>query len=259
MNVNIPPAILEMGPVLSEFFEAMVHKLNVNSHKDAINGDDIDGLLAKMQGEIEEFREQRIQDAEDPNILTELADTANFAFLLYAYLRARGVRDMRERFIEEFFDINPDEGAIYCRKTRSGSPLKVGDEIRGTWRNGRCYMRTQHSISGTTISVARSDLVYWAKVGKWPVGPFRYLNGNKGDDRYENLDMVSPLPDKKTFPFVSQYLPKGRENNANYGKYVYQRRHAFRLVRVGYWDTQEDAARKGLVAWKEKIKEKLSV
>lgn len=253
MNVNIPPAILEMGPVLSEFFESMVHKLNVNSHKDAIRGDDIDGLLAKMEEEIREFREQRIMDAEDPNILEELADVANFAFLLYAYLRARGVRDTKERFIDEFMFIVSEQGRVYCKKTRSGSPLKVGDEIRGTWRNGRCFIRMQHSGSGMALSVARSDLVYWAKTGKWPIGPFRYVNGDKSDDRYDNLDMVSPASEDRQFPFVSQYKPRGKENSANYGRWVYQRRHAFRLVRVGYWDTQEEAAREGLKEWKRKI------
>lgn len=252
MNVNIPPAISEMGPVLSEFFESMVHKLNVNSHKDAIRGDDIDGLLAKMEDEIREFREQRIADAEDPNVLEELADVANFAFLLYAYMRARGVRDVKERFIDEYLDIQPMEGRVFCRKTRSGSPLRVGDEVKGSWRKGRCFIRMQHAESGMAMSVPRSDLIYWYMTGKWPIGPMRYVNGDKSDDRYDNLDMVSPLPEKR-FPFVSQYKPKGKETGANYGKYVYQRRHAFRLVRVGYWDTPEEAAREGLKAWKRKI------
>ena len=253
MNVNIPPAISEMGPVLSEFFESMVHKLNVNSHKDAIRGDDIDGLLAKMQGEIQEFRDQRVADAEDPNVLEETADIANFAFLLYAYLRSRGVRDTKERFIDEFLDIDIDGGRVFCKKTRSGSPLKVGDEIKGSWRNGRCFIRMQHSGSGMALSVPRSDLVYWAQTGKWPIGPFRYVNGHKSDDRYSNLDMVSPASEDKQFPFVSQYKPKGKEKSANYGRWVYQRRHAFRLVRVGYWDSQEEAAREGIKEWKRKI------
>lgn len=259
MNITLPPALLPMGRPLTEFFEAMVHKLHVNSHKDALNDDDIDGLLAKMQDEIQEFRDQRIQDASDPNALAELSDVANFAFLLYAFLRAKGVKTMQERFIEEFFDINVAEGKVYCRKTRSGSPLKVGDEIRGTWRNGRCYVRAQHSISGATVSVARSDLIWWAHTGSWPEQPFRYIDGNLSNDSIFNLDYIDKLPRENKYPFVSVYKPRGREGSKNYGKFVYQRRHAFELVRVGYWDTEEEAAREGIIAWKERIKEKASV
>lgn len=249
-----------MGPTLTEFLEAMVHKLNVNSHKDAINADSVDGLLAKMQDEIAEFREQRIQDATDPNILGELADSANFCFLIYAYLRARGVKDMRERFIDEFFSIDAGNGKVYCRKTRSGSPLKVGDEILGSMRNGRVFIRSQHALSGAAVSVARSDLVYWAKTGQWPACRFRYKNGDTDDDRFDNLDPITAgVTDDKKFPFVSQYRPKGREGQKNWGKWVYQRRHAFELVRVGYWDSPEDAAREGIIAWKARIKEKASV
>lgn len=259
MNVTIPPAILDLGPSLTEFFGEMVHKLNINSHKDAINEDDIDGLLEKMQGEIAEFRDQRIQDASDPNILSELADTSNFAFLIYAFLRARGLKTMKERFISEFYRIEVETGKVYCAKTRSGSRAKVGEEIAGTMRKGRCYIRAQHSASGATISVPRSDLIYWAWAGQWPVQPLRYIDGDTSNDAIGNLDLIEDTVDgAKRYPFVSQYTPKGRENTENYGKWVYQRRHAFALVRVGYWDSQEEAAREGVIAWKARIKEKQS-
>lgn len=254
MNVNVPPALFSMAPILSEFFEAMLHKLNVNSHKDAIRSDDIDGLLAKMEDEIKEFRDQRIQDATDPNILEELSDVANFAFLLFLYLRSNGVQSVKERFINEYFTIDPEAGKIFCKKTRSGTPLKIGDEVVGQQRNGRTFIRAQHSGSGATISIARADLVYWAHTGKWADNPIRYVNGDISDDRISNLDLVDNTIPDTLYPFVSQYRPKGREKNVNFGKWVYQRRHAFKLVRVGYWDSQEEAAREGVIAWKEKIK-----
>jgi hypothetical protein len=55
-------------------------------------------------------------------------------------------------------------------------------------------------------------------------------------------------------PFVSQYRPRGREGSANFGKWVYQRRHAFKLIRCGYYDTAEEAATQGLKDWKEKTR-----
>lgn len=256
MNITLPPAISDLGPSLTEFFEEMVHKLNINSHKDAITEDDVDGLLAKMADEIEEFREQRIKDATDPNILSELADTGNFAFLIYAFLRVRGLKTMKERFIDEYFDINYVQGKVYCKKTRSGSSAKVGDEITGTTRNGRVYIRAQHSASGATISVARTDLVWWAGTGSWPTHPLRYRDPRPGHIFHDGLhNLVLDIPEEgKRYPFVSQYKPKGRENTENYGKWVYQRRHSFALVRVGYWDTEEEAAREGVIAWKLRVK-----
>lgn len=256
MNIIIPPALQHMAPEITEFFEAMLHKLHVNAHKQAIRDDDIDGLLDKMEAEIQEFRDQRLQDAEDPNILEETADSANFAFLLYAFLRSRGVRTMRERFIDEFFHVDTDKGKVFCKKTRSGSPLKVGDPV-GSYRNGQCFIRTQHAITGATISVPRCDLVWWARHGSWPRQKLRHKNGHKEDDRLVNLEETPESePKDGKYPFVSRYCPKGREHTANYGKFVYQRRHAFELVRVGYWDTEEEAAREGLKAWKERIRGK---
>lgn len=254
-----------MGPVLIEYFEAMVHKLNVNAHKDAISSDDIDGLLDKMAEEVQEFRDQRLQDAADPNILSELADIGNFAFLLYAYLRSRGVKDMRERFLDEYFDIRPDTGAVFCKKTRPGSPAKPGEHVRGTFRNGVRYLRSQSAASGVVVSAPFRDLMWWKHHGEWPTRPLRYKIEDPLDERLtttgryidaiSNLEMV-PEAEGRRYPFVSQYKPKGREDSENYGKWVYQRRHAFVLIRVGYWDTEEEAAREGVIAWKQRVKEK---
>lgn len=256
MNVNIPPVLRSLSPMLSEFFDSMVFKLEVNSHKNAITDDDIDGLLAKLGDEIQEFREQRIADARDPNILSELADTANFAFLLYAFLRSRGVMDLKEQFIREFYKVDGHLGRVYCAKTRSGSPLKVGDEVLGTLRNGVVHIRAQHTASGASIYLPRRDIVWWSMYGEWPAYPLNYSSeevmGNMTKDSFINLYM-GPVP-QKSYPYVSRYAPKGREGTANWGKWVYQRRHRHKLIRCGYWDSQEEAAREGLKAWKEKTR-----
>jgi len=264
LNVNIPPAIAEMGPVLSEFFEAMVHKLTVNAHKDAIRDDDIDGLLARMAEEIQEFRDQRAENPEDPNMLSEMADVGNFAFLLFAFLRSKGVRDAREEFIDEYFTVDIARGRILCRKTRSGSPYRVGEEVQGTGNPVR--IRTQHAVSGTTISLLRRDIVWWKANGEWPKIGLIYkrigyysperVSAGKTVDSLDNLMSLFHPPEKNRLPFISQYKPKGREGSANFGKWIYQRRHAFELIRVGYWDSPEEAAREGIKAWKSKIRSK---
>ena len=120
MNVTIPPTLRGMSNLLTEFFEGMVHKLHVNSHKDAIRDEDIDSLINLMVDELQEFKDQRDKDIHDPNSLAETVDIANFCFLLYAHLRSKGVKDMRERFLEEFFDIDVEGGLVYCKKRRAG-------------------------------------------------------------------------------------------------------------------------------------------
>ena len=56
------------------------------------------------------------------------------------------------------------------------------------------------------------------------------------------------------YPFVSQWKPRGKEQQTHFGKWCYQRRYNGVLVKVGYYDTPEQAAREGLVAWKERTR-----
>lgn len=241
-----------MSNLLTEFFEGMVHKLHVNSHKDAIRDEDIDSLIALMVDELQEFKDQREKDINDPNSLAELQDISNFCFLLYAHLRSKGVKDMRERFLEEFYDVDVEQGLVYCKKRRAGSPLHPGDPVNGVVRNGVRYIRAQHSPTGTSLSVAIRDIVWWKHHGRWPDRPLSYVVEGAGDGIH-NLVESNEVPAKR-FPFVSRYCPRGRETNQNYGKWVYQRRHLFKLVRVGYYDSEEEAAVQGLRDWKERIK-----
>jgi len=169
---------------------------------------------------------------------------------------------MRERFIDEFFEVNTELGHIYAKKNRAGSPIRAGQRIFGTKRNGVTYIRTQHTASGATISVPLRDIIWWKATGAWPERALKYRGAScsvhactihHNVDRINNLELTPDKPGPR-YPFVSQYKPKGRENNQNYGKHIYQRRHMFKLVRVGYWDTEEEAATEGLKAWKTKVR-----
>lgn len=241
-----------MSNLLNEFFGGMVHKLYVNSHKDAIRDEDIDSLIGLMVDELQEFKDQRDADIHDPNSLAEIVDVANFCFLLYAHLRSKGVKDMQERFLEEYFDVDVARGLVFCKKRRAGSPLQVGQEVKGTIRSGVRHIRSQHSPTGTSVSVSIRDVVWWKHHGKWPERPLTYREDSAGDG-IDNLVECNEMGAKR-YPFASRYAPVGRESNKNFGKWIYQRRHLFKLVRVGYYDTEEEAAVKGLRDWKEKTR-----
>jgi hypothetical protein len=265
MLVNTPPAIGHMVPRLTEFFELMAGKLMVNVHKDEVVAKDVPMLLDRLAEEVSEFKDEieAAGDGEiDVNALEELADMGNFCFLLYKHLRDRGLKNVTERFIDEYYVIEPGTGRVYCRKSRSGSALKPGDEVKGTLRRGRVHIRAQHAISGAAISLPRAHLIWWKAKGRWPEGTLRHKLDEDfyfPDDHKQSIDNIYNLTEEAPksngrLPFVSQYRPKGREQSPNYGKWVYQRRHAFKLVRCGYYDTQEEAATLGLRDWKEKTR-----
>lgn len=254
MIINIPEALKSHEIFLQEFIEGMVFKLWVNSFKDETVAKDIPVLLEAMQGECAEFREQIDVKLKDPNTLSELFDMANFPYLLFQFLRKSGVPDEREQFIDEFFNVDVVAGKIYSKKTRSGSRYREGEEIGGTWRNGRCYIRTQHAVSGCSVSMPRDHIVFWKSRGYWPSVDPVHKNSDMADDRIINLSEAEQGR-PKVLPFVAQYKPAGREGTDNYGRWTYQRRYRGVLVKCGYWDDEETAAREGIRAWKAKTKE----
>lgn len=262
MRINWPAPLSHMTPVMAEFVEMMGSKLLVNLHKDETSKKDIPILLKRLAGEVAEFQEQVDADVFAPNSLEELADMGNFVFLLYQFLRKQGVQNTVERFINEFYFVDTVTGRIHCKKRRSGSALLPGQEVVGTRRRGRVYIRAQHAASGATISLPRSVIVWWAATGTWPLSRqlrhrddnFAEMHPDCSEDAFKNLTLDPPKSDGR-LPFVSQYRPRGREGSPNFGRWVYQRRHGFALVRCGYYDTAEQAAVDGLRDWKRKTRD----
>lgn len=74
---------------LQAFVDLMIEKLNKNMHKQE-RPLEVPEAMELLMGEIGEFVRQYMEDKNDPNAPRELADIANFAFLIF--MRMRGTR-----------------------------------------------------------------------------------------------------------------------------------------------------------------------
>lgn len=249
MNINIPTVLKRHEPHLKQFFDGMVFKLMVNSHKDDTTAKDVPVLLGLLADEVKEFTDQLAEKTDDPNALSELMDMSNFSYLLFHYLRNQGVADEREQFVKEFLRVDTKTGKVYAKKTRSGSRYLEGDEISGSVKAGKVYIRVQHVSSGSMISVSRAELVWFAEHGVWPNQKILHKDENTLNDAASNLELEPDEGSSDQFPFVFE---KNNDGNIEYG---YQRRHKGILVRVGSWPDQKTAAISGIAAWKRRVKE----
>jgi len=92
MLIHVPDSLLEYTDTLADFFDGMIRKLDVNSHKKTPTTKDIPDIIENLREEVLEFEEQLALNKFDENTLIELMDTANFAFLAYVALRLQGVK-----------------------------------------------------------------------------------------------------------------------------------------------------------------------
>lgn len=266
--IPTPPSMQVYREHLREFFAGMMRKLDMNSHKSTPQESDIPTMINLLTGELQEFRDQFISNSRDPNVLVELYDVANYAFLMTVALRNAGTQTTKEHLINEWLDIRPDEGKIFCKKTRAGSQYKVGEEIRGTNRNGYIDIRLQSArYNGRGLIIPRSHLIWWKHTGSWPIGVIDHINRNRSDDRAINLRDInfsqnsfnSDASKKRLLPrYVTRYLPSGRQHLKHYGKYVYQRNFRGTTIRAAYYDTPEAASIKGSAAWRSKVLSKFT-
>lgn len=259
--VGVPPSLQKYRGHLRMFLEGMVRKLDLNSHKDTPTRPSVETLLSLMIGEKEELEEQLKNDKWDPNSLTETYDISNYAFLIFMALRNEGTLSDTEQFIIEHLDIRPKIGKVFCKKTRAGSKYRIGDEIKGGNHNGYVYIKMQgsrHRTGARKVSVARSHLIWWKATGKWPTGVVDHKNHKRNDDRIVNLrdlsfsdNNLNKKKNNKYPPFVTRYMPTGRQHLSHYGKYVYARSFRGILVRAAYYDTPRQAAIIGAEEWKK--------
>jgi hypothetical protein len=93
--------------------------------------------------------------------------------------------DMSDEYlnlISRFLRYDPDTGYIHWRKTRSSA--KVGS-VAGTYKPhdpGRIGLGGRY-FNGENIALYLLD-------GEWPASPVRHLNGNRWDNRLDNLQLT---------------------------------------------------------------------
>ncbi len=78
----VPNRVNDMRPYLDRFTQAMLYKLNKNGHKRPPSYSDIHTYLRGMQTEALEALDQFLRNPKSENLILELADVANFAFLM---------------------------------------------------------------------------------------------------------------------------------------------------------------------------------
>lgn len=69
--------------MIVEFVYLMVKKLEKNKHKKTVTEVDVPAMLELLMKEVGEFIRQYMEDKNSPNLQLELADIANFAFLIF--------------------------------------------------------------------------------------------------------------------------------------------------------------------------------
>lgn len=95
MNIDLPSSLTIYEERLREFFQGMLYKLDMNSHKKTPEITDIPGMTKMLLRELDEFIEQFNEDRKHANTVIELCDVSNFAFLMFLALRNQGTADWR--------------------------------------------------------------------------------------------------------------------------------------------------------------------
>jgi len=97
ITLEIPESLKEWQPMLQDFFNGMMKKLDKNSHKKTPTINSLPEIMDLLELEIDEFEEQITTNKFDENSLVELMDQANFSFLAYVALRSQGVEHGRNQ------------------------------------------------------------------------------------------------------------------------------------------------------------------
>ena len=83
VEVELPSEVAQYAIPMAQILGACVKKLIKNKHKDApASMHDVQKLRRLLAGEVLELDNQMAEDKLDPNMVLELADCANFLFLI---------------------------------------------------------------------------------------------------------------------------------------------------------------------------------
>jgi hypothetical protein len=99
-------------------------------------------------------------------------------------LKENDMSDDYLTLISRFLRYDPDTGCIYWRV--SPGPRAKAGALAGTYRP---HHPVRIGIGGRYFD--GQDIALYLTDGEWPTGPLRHLNGNRWDNRIENLALPS--------------------------------------------------------------------
>ena len=130
----------------------------------------------------------------------------------------------------------------YTYDTATGrlTSSRYGRAIRGAKRDKRGYLYVNCKIDKRSIHVALHHAVWAVCKGRWPEQPLDHINGNKQDNRIENLREVSDSENKMNMlhpwkPNTKTGLPGVYKNGSVYQIRVVSNRYYFRDKYVAFY------------------------
>ena len=107
--------------------------------------------------------------------------------------RAALLAHLRENYVYE-----PDGRIRYKGRDKP----RMGENRKPTDRNKNPYLRVTIEVGGVRHDLFYQQAVWLICKGRWPVQQLDHLNGNKHDNRIENLRECSPRDNR-----LNMYLP----------------------------------------------------
>ena len=108
--------------------------------------------------------------------------------------------------LKETFDYDPDTGALTYRQPRGSLPAgrPAGTETAGGYNV---------MYNGSYIMAHR--IIWNIVTGEWPQHPVRHVNGDKLDNRWDNLAVHTPLRERD--PVTRKPMPQHRTRRVAHG------------------------------------------
>lgn len=143
----------------------------------------------------------------------------------------------KEHFLE-FLDYDPLTGIFFWKKV-TNARLKIGSRAGYLGSNGYRYL----TLNGKMYLEAR--VAWLIHTGNWPLNEIDHINRVKNDNRIINLreatrgQQIVNSKRKRTINIELQNFPGVMKNNK--GKYYIGTKRNNKYIRIGSYDTPEEA------------------
>ena len=157
--------------------------------------------------------------------------------------------DVTAELVRELFEYVPETGAL-TRKVRTAQSVRVGDRADKPWKPGCNDECLRVTIKNGKFLAHR--IVWLHQTGNWPENSIDHINGNRMDNRIENLRDVPHAVNMQNRRTPSKRSKSGVQGVSRIGKkWRASITVNWKVRRLGMFDTPEAAHEAYLKAKRE--------